>query len=109
VEAALSRTGLLSYFGEIFTCSSVGRGKDEPHIYHTAHHFLQTPKNSTWVFEDALYAVRTAKSAGYHVVGVFDQSAGCADTIRSLSDLYIRSFEEMEDILNEKGSYDSRL
>ncbi len=59
-EAALSRTGLLSYFGEIFTCGSVGHGKDRPDIFHAAHRSLQTPKNSTWVFEDALYAVRTA-------------------------------------------------
>lgn len=109
VEAALSRTGLLSYFGEIFTCSFVGHGKDEPDIYHAAHRFLQTPKSSTWIFEDALYAIRTAKSAGYRVIGVFDRSAGHADEIRALADRNIRSFEEMEDILNENGSYDSRL
>jgi len=108
-EAALSRTGLLSYFGEIFTCSSVGYGKDRPDIFHAAHRFLQTPKNSTWVFEDALYAVRTAKSAGYHVVGVYDRSEPNIDEIRGLADLYIRSFEEMEGILNEEGSNDSRL
>lgn len=108
-EAALSRIGLLSYFGEIFTCRLVGHGKNEPDIYHAARRFLQTPKSSTWVFEDALHAVRTAKSAGYRVIGVFDQFAGHADEIRSLADRYIRSFEEMEDILNEKGSHDSRL
>ncbi len=108
-EAALSRVHLLSYFGEIFTCSLLGHGKDEPNIYHAAHCFLQTPKASTWVFEDALHAVRTAKSAGYPVIGVFDRSADHADEIRALSDRYIRSFEEMEDILNEKSAYDSRL
>lgn len=109
VEAALSRTGLLSYFGEIFTCSVVGHGKDEPDIYHAAHRFLQTPKSSTWVFEDALYAISTAKRAGYRVIGVFDRSAGHADEIRALADRYIRSFEEMEDILNEESTDDSRL
>lgn len=109
VEAALTRTGLLSYFGEIFTCGIVGHGKDEPDIYHAAHRFLQTPKPNTWVFEDALYAVRTAKRAGYRVVGVFDRSEGHADEIRALADLYIRSFEETEELLNEKGAYDSRF
>jgi HAD superfamily hydrolase (TIGR01509 family) len=108
-EAALSRCGLLSYFGEIFTCGSVGRGKDEPEIYRAAHRFLQTPKSGTWVFEDAYYAVRTAKAAGFPVVGVYDPSAGHAEEIRALADLYIRSFEEMEDILHEKSSHDRRL
>lgn len=108
-EAALARTGLLPYFGEIFTCSAVGHGKDEPDIYHAAHSFLQTPKESTWVLEDALYAVSTAKEAGYRVIGVFDRSAGNADDIRTRADLYIRSFEEMEDILNEKSAHDSRI
>jgi len=108
-EAALLHTGLLSYFGEIFTCSSVGHGKDEPDIYHAAHHFLQTPKSSTWIFEDALYAVSTAKRAGYRVIGVFDRSAGHDDEIRTLADLYIRSFKEMEELLDEKGADNSRL
>ena len=108
-EAALSRCGLLSYFGEIFTCGAVGHGKDEPHIYHAAHRFLQTPKSGTWAFEDALYAVRTAKAAGYPVVGVFDPSSGHDREIRALADRYIRSFEEMEELLHEKGSHDRRL
>ncbi|MEA4921552.1 MAG: HAD family phosphatase [Clostridiaceae bacterium] len=109
VEAALGRLGLLSYFGDIFTCSSVGYGKDEPYIYNTAHSFLQTPKDVTWVFEDALYAVKTAKKAGYHVVGVFDRSSGHDAEIKSLADIYIGSFKEMEDILNEKDTYNSRF
>jgi HAD superfamily hydrolase (TIGR01509 family) len=108
-EAALSRCGLLSYFGEIFTCGAVGHGKDEPDIYHAAHRFLRTKKSGTWVFEDALYALRTAKAAGYPVVGVFDPTADHDEEIRALADLYIRSFEEMEDLLHEKSSYDRRL
>lgn len=109
VEAALKRTGVLSHFEEIFTCSTVGHGKDEPNIYHAAQSFLQTPKDSTWVFEDALYAIKTAKNAGYHVAGVFDRSSGHEDEIRLAADIYICSFEEMEDILNEKSTYDSRF
>lgn len=109
VQAALGRVGLLAYFENIFTCSGVGRGKDEPDIYYAAHSFLQTPKDSTWIFEDALYAVKTAKKAGYHVVGVFDRSSGHDEEIKSLADIYIGSFEEMEEILNEEGTYDSRI
>jgi HAD superfamily hydrolase (TIGR01509 family) len=98
-EAALSRSGLLSYFGEIFTCGQIGRGKDEPDIYHAAHRFLNTPKPATWVFEDALYAAITAKAAGFPVVGVYDPYTDRGEAIRAVADRYIRSFAEMEDIL----------
>lgn len=110
VEAALLRLNLLPYFEEIFTCSSVGHGKDEPDIYHAARQFLRTPKFTTWVFEDALYAIETAKRAGYRVVGVFDpSSADQEEEIRAISDRYIRSFEEMKDLLYEEGAHDSRF
>jgi beta-phosphoglucomutase-like phosphatase (HAD superfamily) len=36
VEAALKRTGLFSYFEQIFTCTEVGKGKVAPDIYYAA-------------------------------------------------------------------------
>jgi len=96
VEAALSRCGLLGYFGEIFTCSSVGQGKDEPDIFYAALGFLGTPKESTWVFEDALHAARTAKAAGFPVLGVYDCSEENQTALAKLADIYVCSFTEME-------------
>lgn len=98
-EAALSRLNLLSYFKKIFTCGSVGCGKDNPLIYNTARMYLKTPRNSTWVFEDSLHAVQTSKHAGYPVAGIFDPFEDCSDEVRRLSDIYIISFDEMRDIL----------
>ena len=72
VEAALDRCGVLSCFGEIFTCNEVGHGKDEPDIFETALRFLGTRREETLVFDDALYAVRTAKEAGFPVAAVYD-------------------------------------
>lgn len=95
-ESALKRTGLLLFFSEIFTCTSVGHGKDEPDIFLAAQQFLGTPKSETWVFEDALYAVRTAKTAGFPVVGVYDKHEKHTETVQTLSDKYIRSFLETE-------------
>ncbi len=46
-----------------------------------------------YVFEDALKAVRTAKAAGFKVVGIYDfWSAEAQDDIKSLCDIYIKSF-----------------
>ena len=100
VEAALKRNFILDYFGEIFTCSSIGQGKDKPDIFEAALSFLGTPKNTTWVFEDALHAVETAKSAGFPVVGVYDKSERYASEIRGKSDIFIDRFSEMRDYLD---------
>ena len=79
VEAALKHTGLEGYFRGILTCAEVGVGKKD-----------------TVIFEDALHAIQTAKAAGFRVCGVYDPSAeDDQEAIQSLSDYYIRSFEEM--------------
>lgn len=98
VEAALKRCNIRQYFGEIFTCSSVGHGKNKPDIYNIACEFLKTQKENTWVFEDALYAIKTAKNAGYKVVGIFDDFEPEHDAVEQLSDIYISSPEEMEEL-----------
>lgn len=97
VEAALARNGLSGYFERVFTCTEVGAGKDRPDIYHLARECLGTKPEATYVFEDALYALRTAKAAGYPVVGVYDASEAAHQAeIQALSDVYVRSLAEME-------------
>ena len=97
VEAALKHTGLEGYFRGILTCAEVGVGKKEsPEIYERAMRRLRGNKKDTVIFEDALHAIRTAKTAGFRVCGVYDPSAEAdQEEIKSLSDYYIRSFEEM--------------
>ena len=97
VEAALKHTGLEGYFRGILTCAEVGVGKKEsPEIYERAMRRLRGNKKDTVIFEDALHAIQTAKAAGFRVCGVYDPSAeDDQEAIQSLSDYYIRSFEEM--------------
>jgi HAD superfamily hydrolase (TIGR01509 family) len=99
-EAALRRCGLLSYFLKIFSGASDGLGKNSPNIFEKALSLLNTPKETTWVFEDSFYAVRTAKSAGFNVVGIYDKSQIDTAAVRKFSDIYIRSFTEMENTVN---------
>jgi len=95
VEAALRRTGLLRYFGYIFTGSELQSGKGEPYMFLRAAEFLGTAVHETCVFEDALYAIKTAKKAGFPVVAVYDKSAADhADEIRGLADVYLNTFDE---------------
>ncbi len=96
VEKALERNGLSDYFSEIFTCSSVGAGKDSPVIYDKALEHLGTSKEDTFVFEDALYAIETAYKAGYKIVGINDISEKAdAETVKALCDCYIYDYSEI--------------
>lgn len=97
IEAALRRCGMEDYFEAIFTCSEVGHGKDEPVIFRKAMEHFGADRGSTVVFEDAIHAVRTAKSDGFAVVAVFDNSEKRQTVIRRLSDCYITDFEHTED------------
>ena len=72
VTAALDRLGLLPYLKAVFTTGEVGTSKHEPVIYHLAAEALGTAPAETLVFEDSLYALKTAKTAGFRTVGVLD-------------------------------------
>ena len=98
VEAALDRCGVLSCFDGIFTCGEVGHGKDEPYIFEEALRLLGTERARTVVFDDALYAVRTAKEAGFLVAAVCDSHEKAQDSIRELADLYLEDFTQTEKI-----------
>lgn len=93
VDMAFRRNGIRSCFDRIFTCSQVGAGKDDPKIYEQALSHLGTDKRNTVIFEDAVYAIETAKRAGFVVTGVYDESAD-QERVQNLSDYYIRSFAE---------------
>lgn len=96
VKKALERNGLLDYFTEIFTCSSVGAGKDTPVIYNVALEHLGTNKETTYVFEDALYAIETAKNAGYKIIGINDVSEKSSpQEVKKLCDYYVNDYTEI--------------
>ena len=93
VEAALARTGLGQYFSAVFTCTEVGAGKGRPDVYEAALAFLGTPRENTWVFEDSLFAMRTAKAAGFPVAGVYDAAQDeVQQEVRALADCHIPAF-----------------
>ena len=92
VEETLDRLGILQYFSEIFTCAEVGYGKDKPIIYRKALEHLGTTKNETYVFEDSLFALKTAKADGFTTVGVYDRHENRQDNLKNLADYYIVDF-----------------
>lgn len=94
VEETLERLGIRHYFCEIFTCAEVGYGKDKPNIYRKALAHLATAKEETRVFEDSLFALRTAKADGFTCVGVYDKHENRQEELRNLADYYIRDLAD---------------
>ena len=78
MESCLTRLGVRNVFEFLLSCETVGAAPGEIAVY-----------------EDALYAVQTAKMAGFHVVGVYDDSAaGNWKAIEKSADEIILNWEE---------------
>ena len=90
VEKILGKLGVLDYFEAIFTSKDVGKGKRFPLIYEKALEFLGTPKEDTYVFEDAYYALCTCYNNDFKVVGIYDKNVFVSkEEIKALCAYYL--------------------
>ena len=94
--AVMEKFNMLHYFSPIYSTYTVGASKKEPKVYDVVLGELGTDKETTWVFEDALYAATTAKANGYNVVGIYDKSEPEQAALKSLVDVYINNYSELE-------------
>ena len=93
LASALTRNGISEYFEEIFTCSELSTTKHEPDIFMACAEFLGLNPESVGVFEDSLFAIETAKRAGFMTFGVADDSnIHQWEMIQSTVDYTIKSF-----------------
>ncbi|MGM9639298.1 MAG: HAD family phosphatase, partial [Butyricicoccaceae bacterium] len=87
----------------IYTCRMAGAGKTRPDVYDMALRAMGLEdRSSAAVVEDALYALRTAKAAGYRTVGVPDP-AGRDEwaALRQEADVFISDLTEWRKILHD--------
>ena len=94
--AVLEKYGMLHYFTPIYSTYTVGASKTEPKVYDVVLNELGTEKETTWVFEDALYVAKTAKANGYNVVGIYDKSEPLQDELKEIVDIYIHDYSELD-------------
>lgn len=85
MERCLDRLGILEQFEFLLSCETVAAGKQRPDVYLEAARRLGAEPGQCAVYEDALYAVKTAKDAGFYVVGVREPGQNWAQ-IQSLAD-----------------------
>lgn len=69
----LSLGGIYDYFDAVISSDMISRGKPDPMIYLTAAKALNTDPKECIAFEDSYNGVRSAYSAGCHVVMVIDR------------------------------------
>ena len=74
MEACLTRLGVAQYFSFLLSCETESAGKDRPDVYWESAKRLGAEPVEIAVYEDALYAAETAKSAGFYTVAVRDDS-----------------------------------
>lgn len=97
IEAALARLDMRHYFIDVVTCNTVRQGKNKPDIYFSCLEKLGTTIDTTPVFEDALYAMETAKSAGFPLVAVEDRKThNYRERAIEISDIFVDSWENWE-------------
>lgn len=97
VRSALSRLGILSWFEGILTCLEMGTDKNHPDVFLAAALQMDLDPSEILVFEDALYAIQTAKGAGFRTVAVYDK-ANDRDLVKiwKLADIYLPEYTEFD-------------
>lgn len=71
-DVLLSRTGIRHCFKDLYCGFDLGLGKTEPTLIELARKALGTEAGDTWMFEDSLGPIVTAKDIGIHTVAMLD-------------------------------------
>lgn len=87
---ALLRNGILPYFDFMVDCGMVGVGKTSPAVYELAVEKFGASMTDCVVTEDAAFALKTAKNAGFLTIGVYESSEPDQDSVRKYSDWYVK-------------------
>ncbi len=98
--AALRRHGIDSFFQGVVSCSDYG-AKTSPDVFLAAADIIYAVPEETLVFEDSLFAVQTANSAGFFTAAVRDISEENQSALEKTADFYAVSPEMYCDRLRE--------
>lgn len=95
-RAALGHLALLPYFERVFFAQELGTEKKFPALWEKVAAELGVSPAECTLFDDSVEAIRGAKAAGMHTVGVADAYfASSAGDMRKTCGRYIGSFEEL--------------
>ena len=95
VRVAMQHCEIEKYFEKVFSCGTLGKGKEHPDIFLLACEGLGEKTEDTWVFEDSLAAIETATKIGMPTVGIFDRFNYGQDRIREIATVYVAEGETL--------------
>lgn len=99
IAGALERLGLLDFMQDILTCNQLETSKRSPLIYQKAAETIGTSPEETLVLEDSLFALETAKNAGFLCGGIYDKACEeDQEQLKEKSDWYC---QDLSDLLNK--------
>ncbi len=91
----LEKTGIMEYMEFYIDCYEIGAFKERPDVYFKAAERLGADLQKCVVFEDAEYCIKTAKGAGFFVVGVYDTVADREGEPRKYCDKFIEDWKDV--------------
>lgn len=95
-KMCLTRLGMDDLIEFIISCETIGQGKNKPDVFLAACDRFEVQPHQCAVFEDALYAVNTAKAAGFYVVAVYDTAQDDDwNLMKQISDTYITDWRNL--------------
>lgn len=74
VEQVLQYHNLTDYFQSVLTVAEVGIGKHDPRIFTASAQRLGLPPQQCIVLEDSLKAIRSANTAGFQTIAVYEET-----------------------------------
>lgn len=101
IKRAFARLDIAEYFKDIVTDADAGAGKQSPEIYKLAGKKIGTAPPETLVVEDSLFALQTAKDAGFLTAAVYDEcSERFQSQLKELSGYYAENLAILKDKLS---------
>ena len=96
LDPCLKRIGLYDLFDNVWSCDDFGTTKSDPDIYVQVAERMGVRTCDVLFLDDNFNALKTAKSAGMSVCGVYDASSDeYTDEIKAIADGYVSSFAEL--------------
>lgn len=93
-RSCFRRLGVEDLFECIVSCETLGVSKERPDVFLLAAERMGASPADCAVFEDTLYAARTAHQAGFYTVGIFEASYSSDwESLKALCDEAIEDWE----------------
>lgn len=96
VDPCLAHNGISHLFEAVWSTDDLLMKKSNPEIYREVARLIGVRPDEIEFYDDNNIALRTAKSVGLRVIGVYDPTtAQYREEIESFADGYVESFKEM--------------